>query len=97
MPHRSREIAYSDVTIFGRGGMTTLSYNKAVMAMHKPDARLIQTNGVTGTVRGIIPCGHAVAESVAAKIIARPAVEGSKDSLFPHMGRTWRLRRSSPR
>jgi hypothetical protein len=72
--------------------MTTLSYNKAVMAMHKPDARLIQTNGVKGTVWGITPCGHAVTESVAAKIIARPDVEGGKDSLFPHMDQTWRLR-----
>ena len=68
--------------------MTTLSYNKAVMAMHKPDARLIKTNGVKGTVWGITPCGHAVTESVAAKIIARPDVEGSTDSLFPQMDQT---------
>jgi hypothetical protein len=66
--------------------------NKTLDVMRKPDARMIQTNHNGCPDYGIVPYGVRVEAHIARQIINHPQVVGSKDSLFPGMDQTWRMR-----
>ena len=67
-------------------------FSRAMDAMRKPGARMIQTNYRGQPDFWIAPGGIRVELDVARKIIAHPQVHGGKDALFPGMDQTWRLR-----
>ena len=66
-----------------------LSYDAAMTAMRKPEARLVQMRGRAGGWY-VIPGGE-VSAAVANRIIDHPLVRGGRDGLFPSMDQTWRM------
>jgi hypothetical protein len=66
-------------------------FNRAMDAMRRPDARMIQTNFHGRPDYWIAPSGHRVEPDVAQKIINHPQVVGA-DALFPGHHQTRRMR-----
>lgn len=73
--------------------MRSTKFDRAMDAMRRPDARMIQTNYHGRPDYWIAPSGHRVEPDVAQKIIDHPQVVGGKDALFPGHHQTWRMRR----
>jgi hypothetical protein len=69
---------------------TPLTYDAAMTAMRKPEARLVRMHGGQQAVYYVVP-GGAVERPVADKIIAHPLVRGGRDGLFPGHDQTWRM------
>ena len=69
----------------------TDKFNRAMDAMRRPDARMIQTN-FHGRPDYWITGGYRVEPDIAKKIIDHPQVIGGKDALFPGHHQTWRIR-----
>jgi hypothetical protein len=68
-----------------------LKYNTAIDLMHRPETRLVKTNGDGGDVYYIVPGGR-VGKAVAKQIMAHPLVKAAEDGMWPGLSQTWRLR-----
>ena len=65
--------------------------HKALDALRKPDARLIQTNNPSHPEYCITGVGR-IETKTAQQIISHPQIIGAKDALFPGLDQTWRFR-----
>ena len=70
----------------------TNKFSRAMDAMRRPGARMMQTNYHGRPDFWIAPNGYRVEPDIAKRIIAHPQVIGGKDALFPGHHQTWRMR-----
>jgi hypothetical protein len=71
-----------------------LSFDNAMMLMHRKDTRLAKMNTMNGPQWMIFPHGGYVKPEDAEKILKRPDIHGQKDCLFPGLDQTYRMVRS---
>jgi hypothetical protein len=69
-----------------------ITFHRAMDAMRRPGARMIQTFSYYGKPDySIVPNGGRINPDMAKRIIAHPQVIGGKDALFPGHHQTWRI------
>ena len=67
-----------------------LSFDRAVDAMHRCDARMVQMVLRDGPAWFVLPQGGRVHPVVADQIVRRPDVIAGPDPVFPRLPCTWR-------
>jgi hypothetical protein len=68
-----------------------ISFDRALDAMHRNGAVLLNMHESAGRAWFIWPANVRVPADIAAKLLARADIKGGKDSLFPGLDQTYRM------